>query len=565
MRYVIRPRRGGFLKLPRVRSRKTWATITVCAKENPSSLLNRTSPMKHTSCPAAAAIVALAALLVTGMAEPTEAKSRPAEPLEEFAEFDPAAIPLMAIVSLRDQRVTLYGADGKISRAPVSTGQKGYETPAGIYSVIQKEAEHYSNLYDDASMPFMQRITWSGIALHAGALPGYPASHGCIRMPHGFAERLFDLTKLGMRVIVARNDVAPAEIAHPALFRPIPIRRETVIAASALNLTCDSADSRSVRLGPCSSTTSAAAAPIPPQYWRSMVAAKIAEAAVAAQKLEEARMAAVRAASEAARFIRSLRVAENAKRRAEAQLRALETAASPLATERAEAMKVEALGRLTKQQAELDALEAEGQSKMDAAAAARQHVNIAELAVVEALNEAKAAEAKLAPISVFISRQTQRLYVRQNFQSLFESQVTVRDADKPIGTHIYTAMKYTSEGADVQWSAVSMYGNQDEREPTPTGRDRRGEERILEPILTDLGAARAALDRIDIPQEAIERISEVVSPGSSLIISDEGLSRETSQGTDFVILMSSEPQGGLKMRRRSYRRSPSGNGLFSRW
>ena len=104
----------------------------------------------------------------------------------------------MAVVSLSQQRVTIYDADGKILQAPVSTGQKGYETPAGIYSVIEKNREHYSNLYDDASMPFMQRLTWSGIALHAGVLPGYPASHGCIRMPHAFAEQLFELTKLGL-------------------------------------------------------------------------------------------------------------------------------------------------------------------------------------------------------------------------------------------------------------------------------------------------------------------------------------------------------------------------------
>jgi len=141
-------------------------------------------------------------------------------------------VPLLAVVALREQRVTIYDAAGKISRAPVSTGQTGYETPAGIYSVIQKEAEHYSNLYDDASMPFMQRITWSGIALHAGVLPGHPASHGCIRMPHGFAERLFDLTKPGMRVVVAPRDVAPLDIAHPALFQPQPLGGFVVATAA---------------------------------------------------------------------------------------------------------------------------------------------------------------------------------------------------------------------------------------------------------------------------------------------------------------------------------------------
>ncbi len=128
--------------------------------------------------------------------------------------------PVMAVVSLGRQRVTLYDADGWIMRAPVSSGRTGYETPAGVYSILQRKVEHFSNLYDDAEMPFMQRLTWSGIALHAGALPGYPASHGCVRMPRDFAERLFEVTRLGMRVIVMRDDIGPADISHPALFRP---------------------------------------------------------------------------------------------------------------------------------------------------------------------------------------------------------------------------------------------------------------------------------------------------------------------------------------------------------
>ena len=132
----------------------------------------------------------------------------------------PGGEPIMAIVSLHDQQITVYDDKGWIMRAPVSSGQKGRETPAGIFSVIQKDAEHYSNMYDDAYMPHMQRLTWSGIAIHGGALPGYPASHGCIRMPYGFAEGLFDVTKLGMRLIVAPRNVVPVAIDHPALFQP---------------------------------------------------------------------------------------------------------------------------------------------------------------------------------------------------------------------------------------------------------------------------------------------------------------------------------------------------------
>ena len=133
-----------------------------------------------------------------------------------------AGDPVMAIVSLQNQRITIYDANGWILRAPVSSGQRGRETPAGIFSVIQKDADHHSNLYDDAFMPHMQRLTWSGIALHGGPLPGYPASHGCVRMPFDFAERLFDVTQMGLRVIVAPTDVAPIEIAHPVLFQAKP-------------------------------------------------------------------------------------------------------------------------------------------------------------------------------------------------------------------------------------------------------------------------------------------------------------------------------------------------------
>ena len=133
-----------------------------------------------------------------------------------------AGEPIMAIVSLRNQRITVYDSKGWILRAPVSSGSKGRETPAGIFSVIQKVEEHYSNLYDDAYMPHMQRITWSGIALHGGVLPGRPASHGCIRLPFDFAERLFDATTMGIRVIVAPGDVAPVELVHPVLFQPKP-------------------------------------------------------------------------------------------------------------------------------------------------------------------------------------------------------------------------------------------------------------------------------------------------------------------------------------------------------
>src|SRR6476660_2482506 len=160
----------------------------------------------------------LAALAVAG--DHAAARSARTESSVEFVQSRIAGEPIMAIVSLRVQRVTIYDAQGWILRAPVSSGSKGRETPAGIFSVIQNVEEHYSNLYDDAFMPHMQRITWSGIAIHGGVLPGRPASHGCIRLPFDFAESLFDATAVGMRVIVAPADVAPVELYHPLLFEP---------------------------------------------------------------------------------------------------------------------------------------------------------------------------------------------------------------------------------------------------------------------------------------------------------------------------------------------------------
>ena len=167
--------------------------------------------------PAAIVTLATVAALTALTADALATQARPAPPAEATAPRA-AGEPIMAIVSIKTQQVTLYDADGWILRAPVSTGVTGRETPAGVFAVLEKEKDHHSTMYDDAWMPNMQRITWNGIALHGGPLPGYAASHGCVRMPYRFAEKLFDKTWIGMRVIISPNDAAPVEISHPALF-----------------------------------------------------------------------------------------------------------------------------------------------------------------------------------------------------------------------------------------------------------------------------------------------------------------------------------------------------------
>src|ERR1700675_595103 len=187
-------------------------------------------------------LAAPAALTVLTAAPPADAAPRQARPerTTEGAAPRDAGESIMAIVSIKSQKVTIYDADGWILRAPVSTGAQGRETPAGVFSVENKEKDHPSNLYDDAWMPNMERITWSGIALHGGPLPGYAASHGCIRMPYDFAENLFGKTQIGMRVIIAPNDAEPVAFSDPKLFVPnadaltaAPARAETLADEAA--------------------------------------------------------------------------------------------------------------------------------------------------------------------------------------------------------------------------------------------------------------------------------------------------------------------------------------------
>src|ERR1700680_2118215 len=247
------------------------------------------------------AMAALTALTADAAARPARAAAptaaatppRPAPPTETTAPRDEGE-PIMAIVSIKTQQVTFYDADGWILRAPVSTGTTGRETPAGVLAIIEKDTDHHSTLYDDAWMPNMQRITWNGIALHGGPLPGYAASHGCVRMPFGFAEKLFDKTRIGMRVIIAPNDAAPVEFSHPALFVP---NAEAVVAAPA------------------------------------KAEALAREAAEAARTADEAKKAAATATRETASLSPSLRKLTGLKARADAELAYADKALSAARTD----------------------------------------------------------------------------------------------------------------------------------------------------------------------------------------------------------------------------------------
>jgi hypothetical protein len=437
-----------------------------------------------------AAMAALTALTADAAAR----QARPAPPTEATAPRE-AGEPIMAIVSIKSQQVTFYDADGWILRAPVSTGTTGRETPAGVFALLEKDKDHHSSLYDDAWMPNMQRITWNGIALHGGPLPGYAASHGCVRMPFDFAEKLFDKTRIGMRVIISPIDAAPVEFSHPALLVP---NAQAIAAAPARAETLSR------------------------------------EAAEAATAADEAKKAAATVARETASLTTSLRKLEQLKTRADAELafadKALAAAKTEQATARAGDLKQKAAARAAELGTQLDTARAEAKSKPDAAAVK----DAAKAAATRKADAAKAAsEAKLAlePVSVYISRATQKLYVRRDthkpwpdggevFDATIEVPVTIRDPDRRIGTHVFTAM--AQNGAGLRWSAVTIDNSDD---------------------------AKDALDRITIPQDVLDRIAPTALPRSSIIISDEPLSGETNYRTEFVAVLNNQPQGGFVTRR----------------
>jgi L,D-transpeptidase catalytic domain len=455
--------------------------------------IRRWGPAVIVTLAAAAALTALTAMPPAAAAK----RERPERSIEATAPRD-VGEPIMAVVSIKSQKVTFYDADGWILRAPVSTGTTGRETPAGIFAVLEKEKDHHSSLYDDAWMPNMQRITWNGIALHGGPLPGYAASHGCIRMPYGFAEKLFDKTRIGMRVIISPNDAEPVAFSHPALF----VSNQEAIAAAPAH-----------------------------------AEALAREADAAAKAADTAKRADAAATREAAPLTLSLRKLESLKARADVELaraeKALAAAKTDPARARAEEQKEKAAAKAAEVQRQLDTARADAKAKLDAASVAKDALKAAEARKADAAKAAREASLALEPVSVLISRATQKLYVRRGtrnpapgggvmFDATIEVPITIRDPDRPLGTHVFTAV--ARAGAGLRWTAVTIDSGDD---------------------------ATNALDRITIPQDVVDRIAPTALPRSSIIISDEPLHRETNYRTEFVVVLNNQPQGGIANRPRS--------------
>jgi hypothetical protein len=368
--------------------------------------------------------------------------------------------PLEIFVSIDQQKLHLYSDGAHVADTSVATGVPSLPTPLGVFNVIQKQIFHRSNIYSNAPMPFMQRITWSGVALHEGESIGHRASHGCIRMPHDFAVRLYQLTKLGARVIIAKGELKPSEFADSHLFvhKVIP--------------------------------------PAPP-----------APAAAATEPVKTA-----------------------------------ETGDDAKATDAVDAPKPDAPPAPPAAPTPPENLRGTDANPILAVDAADDDIPLPLAKPAEIL---ESAAEKKTPIAIFVSRKEKRIYVRQNFEPMFDAAVVIDHQEQPLGTHLFTALDYLADGSTFRWNVVSLPGDpptpkrSDERETKSerNGKGKRGEEAAAKPAGDPPPQPPAqALARIAIPQDIIDRISALMVPGSSLIVSDQGLGDETGEGTDFIVV-----------------------------
>jgi len=371
---------------------------------------------RYSADPATGRMLGIAALLVAQLAAlpmaPAEARRLVPRDRSEAAASAPTRQPdgpMQIIISLGSQRLWLYDKHGLLETSIVSTGTGGFPTPTGVFAVIDKEKTHYSNIYRGAAMPNMQRLTMSGVALHSGVTTGRPASHGCIRLPHAFSIKLFNLTQLGVRVIIAPNEPKPEEIAHPRLFAMKP----------------------------------------PP-------------------------------------------------------------APEPIDLGRAKGIAVASAGAMTEAIAN---------------------------ALVGKITAWRTGVLRGLPVSVFVSKAEGKVFVRHGFRQILEAPATIHDSGRPLGTHVYQAAERIDEAGTMRWFSVTVPDS--EQGVARSRKVSRASSSEAEPLVAagPPSTAAEALDRIELPQEAVDRISGMLTPGASLIVSDYGNNREMrATGTDFIVL-----------------------------
>jgi lipoprotein-anchoring transpeptidase ErfK/SrfK len=509
--------------------------------------------------------------------------------------------PLIISISIDKQRLRVYDANGFYAETPISTGMKGHPTPMGVFSVIQKHKLHHSNIYSGAPMPFMQRITWSGVAMHAGVLPGYPASHGCIRMPMAFAVKMWNWTRMGARVVVTPGEMTPSNFSHPLLVAqkvappaaaadqpqtdtPAAVKADKASSADVtakpavaeanleLRPTVGHLDSvksdfgalpavptrEPTRTADASNALPATSAPV------TMSDAAPTTGNAASRKPEEAAPAETKSVE--AKSAEADTTDKTEKKTDEAAVvQAGNDAADTAVTPRESVKPVEAKPEAKADEAKADDVKADdvktGAVTVDTAKPAEkaddQIKPITDTAGIPAVKRDQARPADIekagvakpdpvaAPkragqISVFVSRKDSKLYVRQNFAPLFEAPVTIAPSDRPLGTHVFTAQVDKNDANILHWSVVTLPSpsryaeRRDEDERVLRKRKMTGAVEMKPTPVPDSPAE--ALDRLSIPADVMARITDALTTGSSIIVSDQGINAgETGEGTDFIV------------------------------
>ena len=394
---------------------------------------------------------ALAALVIAaGLTGPAMARDKHSVEIDG----ESTQTPLQMLISLSDQKINVFRGVDLISTSPISSGRRGHSTPTGVFSILEKRRRHFSNLYNNAPMPFMQRLTWSGIALHQGRLPGYPASHGCIRLPRAFAKDLFGMTDRGMHVVVTREEAKPEIIRHDVL--PQPLSRNTEVASLS------------------------GAAVVSDVALRGSIPAETVMAAALADPK------AVRA-EENPNFDQPLRM---------------------IVTPRKAENEVRTLQRLLNEMG-FNAGPVDGVAGRKTRAAVRLFQEGADLPMTGQITDGFIQNVYLA--AGYEKPQNATLRIRRKFKDVYSAPVTLKDVQEPIGTHVFTALAFEQGAGKVDWMAVAAEGSGD-------------------------GTPHQALDRLKMSEKVQADLRKMLTPGTSLIITDRSFARNTGLGTDFVVV-----------------------------
>ena len=441
--------------------------------------------------------------------------------------------PLIIAISIEKQSLKIHDANGFFAETPISTGMRGHPTPMGVFSIIQKHKFHHSNIYSGAPMPYLQRITWSGVAIHAGVLPGYPASHGCIRMPMAFAVKMWNWTKMGARVIITPGEITPASFSHPLLAtrrvvpKPVAANEPQTDAPPAtradMEAAADAASEPVIAGASLELRTTVGhdngAKPVVAEQTAAAPSQAQTRTAYASGDVSAARASVTM--SDAAPGTKS----ENAK-------------SDPgVTTAKRGEMTVNAEGKPEESiKAGTDISPSAADVKQDQAPAPDKK------AVAPKPDPAANATTpkRAGQIAALISRKDSRLYVRQNFSALFDVPVTIAPSDRPLGTHVFTVRVDKDDASVLRWSVVSLPAPAryaERRDEDERGFRRRRMAGAVElKALPVANSPAEALDRLTIPADAMARITEALSTGGSIIVSDQGITAgETGEGTDFIV------------------------------